>query len=69
MIFVWKIMKRGKNCNRTVGDPGFPTGGASPIVRGANLLFGKIYAENCVKMKEIGSTEARVPSAPWIRHC
>ena len=39
-------MKRGKNCNRTVADPGFPRGDASPRVGGANLLFGKNYAEN-----------------------
>ena len=31
----------------------FPEEGANPIVRGANLLFGKISAKNCMKIKEI----------------
>ena len=32
----------------------------------ANLLFGKIFAENCMKMKEIGWGRVSVP-VPWIR--
>ena len=38
-------------------------GSANPWVRGKNLLFDKILAENCMKMKEIGP-KARVPGAP-----
>ena len=41
--------------NASVVDPGFPGGGggANPRVWGKNLLFGKIFAKNCMKMKEI----------------
>ena len=47
----------------------FP-GGANPLVWGKDLLFDKIFAENCMKMKEIGLGGARIPSATlWIRHC
>ena len=34
----------------SVADPGFP----NLWVQGENLLFSKIFAENCMKMKEIG---------------
>ena len=38
-----------------VVDPGFPRrGGATPWVWGKNLLFDKIFAENCMEMAEIG---------------
>ena len=30
----------------------FPEGGANPWDWGKNLLFGKIFAENCMKMKD-----------------
>ena len=41
----------------TVADPEFSRRGrgANPWDWGDNLLFGKIFAENCMKMKEIGS--------------
>ena len=41
---------------KSVTDSGFPQrrGGVNPCVWGENLLFGKIFAENCTKMKEIG---------------
>ena len=32
-----------------VADPGFPR-------RGQNLLFDKVFVENCMKMKEIGTS-------------
>ena len=32
----------------------FPGRGANPWEANENLLFGKIVAENCMKMKEIG---------------
>ena len=32
----------------------FPDGGAKPWFWRENLLFGKVFAENCMKMKEIG---------------
>ena len=36
----------------TVADPRFPRGGgANPQGRGANLLFGQKFSENCMKMK------------------
>ena len=39
-------------------DPGFSKrGDANPYVWGDNLLFDKIFAENCMKMKEIGPRE------------
>ena len=34
------------------GDPGFPVGGA-------NLFFGKTFAENCMKIKEARPRTAR----------
>ena len=48
--------------------PGFPKGGANPRM-GANLLFGKGFAENCMKMKEIrpeGGCMCLV--SPWTCH-
>ena len=56
-----------------VADPGFPRGGnngrsrisrgnANHWIYGKNLLFGKIFAENCMKMKEIGRRRGYVPS-------
>ena len=50
-----------------VADPGFPRwGGGNPWVWTENLLFGKIFAENCMKMKEIGPRAgALVPSVPF----
>ena len=40
----------------SVADPGFPEGeGHQPLSLGENLIFGKIFAGNCMKMKEIGS--------------
>ena len=36
----------------TVADPGFPGGGCQPQSWGQeNLLFHKVFAENCMKMK------------------
>ena len=32
---------------------------------GQKLLFGKIFAENCMKMKEIGLRGTSFPSAPF----
>ena len=39
-----------------VADSGFPGRGHQPL-RLKNLLFDKIFAENCMKMKEIGPSE------------
>ena len=39
---------------REVVDPGFPRGGRQPLSLSENLLFGKVFARNCMKMKEIG---------------
>ena len=55
-----------------VADPGFPwrrgEGEAKPS-GGTSNLFDKIFAENCIKMKEIGprGVGACLPCAPWIR--
>ena len=44
----------------------FPDRGRQLLSWGENLLFGKIFAKNCTKMKEIESKGegVRVPSAP-----
>ena len=39
---------------RAVVDPGFPRGGRQPLSLSENLLFGKVFTKNCMKMKEIG---------------
>ena len=44
-------------------------GDANSWLWGKNQLFGKIYAENCMKIKENGP-RGRIPSGPsllWIR--
>ena len=45
----------------------FPEKGAPTPVGCANPLFSKIFAENCMKMKEIGRGGGRSLAAPWIR--
>ena len=46
----------------------FPDGGVNH--RGANLLFGKIFAQNCTKMKECGPRlGAHVPASRSPDHC
>ena len=37
-----------------VSDPGFPREGRQLPIGGANLLFCKFFAENCMKMSEFG---------------
>ena len=45
----------------------FPEGEYQPLRRWTNLLFGNIFAENCMKIKETGPREGEhVPSAPLI---
>ena len=48
-----------------MADPGFPGGGANSRRGLANLLFGIIFAENCMKIKKLDSVGARVRRA-WI---
>ena len=48
-----------------MADPGFPMGGANSQVWGKNVLFGKVFAENCMKMKEIGQG-AHIPGTPAL---
>ena len=43
-----------------------PEGSANRRVWGANLLFGNIYAENLMKMKDIGPRGGHVPSCPTL---
>ena len=57
------------NCSRPVviqwGTQDFPEGGT-------NLLFGKILAKKCIKLKgivPIGSNVPNYPHSPWIRKC
>ena len=47
----------------------FPHGAAPLWVWGKNLLFDKIFAKTCIKMKEISPREARPSPLPWIRQC
>ena len=56
-------------CVKSLADPRFPrrgggAGGANSCDWGKNLLFGKVFAENCMKMKEIGPGRAEHPFAP-----
>ena len=39
-------------------------GGTNPRSGGKHLLFGNIFAENCMKIIEIGPRGARDPTAP-----
>ena len=55
--------------NNSLADPGFPRRGRQPQGGGANLLFGQIFAENCMKTKEIGSRGCTSLTPPWIRQC
>ena len=50
-------MQRSRIYFNAVAGPGFPRlgGRANPKMGGANLLFGQIFLENCMKMKVIGS--------------
>ena len=53
--------------DHSVADPGFSPGGA-PTPKIA-IIF-RIFAENCMKMKEFGSPGGRASLAPpWIRQC
>ena len=47
----------------------FPEGGANSKSGCVTLLFCKLFAENCMKMKEFGPRGAHVPGVPpWIHH-
>ena len=55
------------NDTNAVADQGFPRptgGGTNPRSGGKHLLFGNIFAENCMKIIEIGPRGARDPTAP-----
>ena len=66
-LFVVSVFKEtkvaasgGPGIPRAVADPGFPRRGHQPqSFEKKNLLFDKIFEENCIKMKEIGPREAR----------
>ena len=57
-------------CMYTVADPGFPRRGGGgvlarrPGVWDKNLFFDKNFAENCMKMKEIGQRDGKCPQGP-----
>ena len=40
--------------DQTVADPGFPVGGAKPVVRGSDVRCGHFLAKTYAKMKELG---------------
>ena len=49
----------------------FPDRGCQPLNLGQNLLFDRIIAENCMKMKEIGPRDGACvqrPGKSWIRN-
>ena len=46
----------------------FPDGGANPCAWSKNQILGKIFAQNCMKMKEIGPRGGVPSAAPLIRH-
>ena len=55
-----------------VADPGFPrlSGGANPRDGGANLLFWRLFPENCKlpkKKKIVWERHPPTPPPPWIR--
>ena len=50
----------------SVRDPGFPRRGRQPLTVGPKKLLGKIFAENCMKMKEFAPKGDATPP-PWIR--
>ena len=52
--------RTGDPCQRQTQD--FPDTGCQPLNWGQNLLLGKIFAGNCMKMKEIGP---RGGARPW----
>ena len=54
-----------KFIHSTMADPGFS--GGDPWVWSKKPIIWKVFAKNCMKMKEIGPRG--VPSAPWIRQC
>ena len=59
---IWQVI--------AVADPGFPRWACQLQTWGANLLFGKIFAENCIKWKKFDWEGSYVPRAsPWILHC
>ena len=54
-----------------VVDPGFPRrgagGGGNPRRGGNNRLLDKMFAKNCIKLKEIGQRGGTPLVPPWIR--
>ena len=38
--------------NKSLVDPGFQRGSANPLFWAENILFDKVFAENCIKMKD-----------------
>ena len=51
-------------------NPGFSTGGANLWLWGKNLLFYKVFFENCMKLKEIGPRWGRTsPGSANGIHC
>ena len=55
ILFSVELGRRLQGMGIAVTDPGFSNGegGVNPRVWAENLLFEKIFAENCMKKKEI----------------
>ena len=66
MLVVTELVVSGTQCNQWLIQ-NFPYGDANPWVWDKNLLFGKILAENCMKMKKkldgVGGRASLVPSS------
>ena len=54
IVFITMDRREPPFSHLAVADPGFPDVATHPRGGGVNLLFGKTFAENCVKLKEIG---------------
>ena len=61
----WNLKSWAGRVQASTGSRIFQTGrGATPEEGTKTYYFGKIFAQNCMKMKETGSVGGHVPSAP-----
>ena len=45
------------SCHKFIHNTELISDGSKIFQRGSNLIFGKMFTENCMKMKEIGPTQ------------